>query len=323
MKRLSISPLAILTFLGCSEAPSAREDDRPDASQETTPDASMGDAASSETAYRDAVLAASWRELPNAPKISGKQDDLYFLSPNYGFSVNGEGRIFRTEDGGDSWKVLLEKPGTYFRSIVMIDEGYGFAGNIGPGVFPGVTDALPLYETKDRGETWTAVERLNGAAPAGICNMHKLDADHVYAVGRVGGPSFFLASNDAGATWTSTDLSSALDMLIDVRMTSPRDGLLVGRKDDACTVLRTSDAGANWTPVFTSAVAGTLCWKMSFPSDDVGYVSIQGGKTPTSPRRETAARPGRRSRSAARHSAGSARASSPRTSAGWRATRAP
>jgi photosystem II stability/assembly factor-like uncharacterized protein len=228
-----------------------------------------------ERAYRNAVIASAWQKLPNAPNINGKQDDVYFVTPELGWSVNGQGRIFRTEDGGGSWTQLVEKPGTFFRSIMMVSETRGFSGNIGPGYFPGVTDPEPLYETSDRGDTWTPVKTVSGPTPTGICNMQRLDETHLFAVGRVGGPCFMLSSEDNGATWSSRDLSAYLKMLIDVRFTSSSEGMVVGMSaEQRCTILRTHDGGASWQPAF-QAQTGHLCWKIAFPSDKVGYVSIQ------------------------------------------------
>lgn len=230
---------------------------------------------------RDVLAGARWRKLPAAPAINGKQDDLYFVDAARGFSVNGEGRIFRTDDGGESFRVLVEQPGTFFRSIMMVSESRGFAGNIGPGHFPGVTDTEPLYETRDGGETWAPVTAITGPRATGVCNMHRLDDQHLFAVGRVSGPCHLLSSSDGGESWTSRDLSAHLAMLIDVRFTTPTDGMVVGMNGaQRCAILRTADGGDTWREVFTS-VAGSLCWKIAFPSANVGYVSIQGGASST------------------------------------------
>jgi photosystem II stability/assembly factor-like uncharacterized protein len=205
------------------------------------------------------VLSTPWQALANAPNINGKQDDLYFVTPELGWSVNGEGRIFRTTDGGLSWTKLVEKPGTFFRSIMMVSETRGFAGNIGPDYFPNVTDREPLYETSNRGETWTPVTTVSGPRVTGICNMQRLDQTHLYAVGRVGGPCFMLSSADNGATWTSKDLSSQLLMLIDVRFTSPTDGIVVGMNpSQRCAILRTKDGGETWQQAFESKVGALV-----------------------------------------------------------------
>ena len=144
----------------------------------------------------------------------------------------------------------------------------------------GITDTNVLYETKDGGGTWAPVPAaaITGPMPSGICNQTKIDATHLVAVGRVNGPTHFMSSSDAGATWTSVDLSDKLSMLIDTRFTTPTDGIVIGGNNDSpmkCTVLHTSDGGATWTSMFTSKVRGSLCWKLSFPSENVGYASVQ------------------------------------------------
>jgi photosystem II stability/assembly factor-like uncharacterized protein len=224
------------------------------------------------------VRKRGWTKLEAAPSIKGKQDDVYFLDEERGFSVNGLGQIFRTKDGGASWDKLIDQPGTYFRAITFVTDTHGFAGNIGTDYFPGVKDPRPLFETKDGGVSWQPVTTITGPTPKGICNFNRIDATHVVAVGRVGGPSFLLKTSDAGATWTSLDLTSKLAMLIDARFTTPDEGIIVGgtsTEDDArCVILHTKDGGQTWDTRYTASQPGNMCWKLSFPSNDVGYASI-------------------------------------------------
>ena len=101
-----------------------------------------------------------------------------------------------------------------------------------------------LYETQDGGATWAPVTNITGPAPKGICNINVVDSTHLVAVGRANGPSFVLSSSDAGATWTSIDVSAKLMMLVDARFTSPTEGLLVGmNQTQVCSVFHTSDGG--------------------------------------------------------------------------------
>jgi photosystem II stability/assembly factor-like uncharacterized protein len=233
------------------------------------------------------LLSASWQKLAKAPSIAGKQDDLYFIDANQGWSINGQGQIFHTADGGATWDKELDQPGTYFRAVTFLDEKHGLASNIGTGYYPGVTDATPLYRTDDGGGTWKKVTAISGPTPKGICNFSRIDATHVVASGRVGGPSFLLRSSDGGASWQSIDLSSQVAMLIDARFKSFDDGLVTGGDslDDnsRCVILHTADGGASWQTVFTSQGTGEACWKLSFPSDRVGYASVLTfGNTPSS-----------------------------------------
>jgi photosystem II stability/assembly factor-like uncharacterized protein len=255
-------------------------------------DAGAGDASSAADAgdpYENAVKAASWKLLPNAPKLTGgeKQDDIWFTSAMRGFAVSGpSSKIWATTDGGDTWTSAYSHPGTYFRSISFIDDNHGFASNLGPISGSPITDTNLLYETKDGGGSWNAVTKITGVPdgdggttlPTGICNQFQLDATHLVAVGRVSGPSYMMQSSDAGASWTTTDLNAKLAMLIDTRWTSPTDGIVVGGSAGAvmnCTILHTADAGKTWSTVFTSKTVNSLCWKITFPSAQVGYVSVQ------------------------------------------------
>ena len=82
------------------------------------------------------------------------------------------------------------------------------------------------------------------------------------------------------------DPRAELAMLIDARFTTPMDGIVIGGTAGAnlnCTVLATHDGGSTWQTAFTSATANTICWKISFPSAQVGYASVQdaSGGPPT------------------------------------------
>jgi photosystem II stability/assembly factor-like uncharacterized protein len=251
----------------------------PDA--ETAPDAGAPDlgVVDSGPSYAEAVTAAQWRVLPNAPRLTrGKQDDVYFTNAQRGYAVNGPlNRIYRTLDGGDTWRRVYTSTGTYFRSLSFVDDLHGFAGNLGP--IPGSrnTDTNVMYETQDGGDTWAPVTTISGPMPRGICNQTKIDAQNLIGVGRVTGPSHLIRSSDSGATWASTDLGQHFSMLIDARFTSPTEGIVIGGSagaDMRCTIFRTTD-GTTFTNVFTGSASNSLCWKISFPTPLIGYVSIQ------------------------------------------------
>lgn len=252
----------------------------PDAQTSTHADAGPLDTGPT---FSEVVLAASWRQLANAPTVTrGKQDDIYFTSPRRGFAVSGQtSSIYRTDDGGESWSTVETHAGTYFRSLVFADPQHGFAGSLGVIPQSSFNDPNVLYQTADGGDTWTPVTTITGPMPSGVCNQTKIDDLHLIGVGRVMGPSHLIRSGDGGATWTSIDLGSQLQMLIDARFTSPTEGIVVGGTAGnpmRCSILRTTD-GEHFEPVFTSDTFNSLCWKISFPSPLVGYVSIQDTDT--------------------------------------------
>jgi photosystem II stability/assembly factor-like uncharacterized protein len=226
------------------------------------------------------VKANNWVKLakgPTAPSGS-KQDDISFLDANTGWAASGPNEtVYATTDGGETWTTSYMHAGTYFRSVLFTDAMHGFAGNIGAGLSPSISDATLLYATTNGGATWAPVTAVTGTAAQGVCNMLAIDATHLVAVGRANGPAAILTSSDAGATWTATDLSATFSMIIDAHFTSVTDGLAAGMDPTAnfCTIAKTTDGGMTFTPVFTSKTPGSLCWKLHFPSATVGYATVQ------------------------------------------------
>ena len=229
-----------------------------------------------------------WKKLETV-KYPGKQDDIVFVTPELGWYCNGSGRIYRTLDGGFSWVEQVHQPGTFFRCLAFVDSLRGFAGNVGPGYFPGVTDSVPLYETRDGGATWTPVTTIHGPSPPGLCAIHvsrvaaaagRPARTVVRAAGRVGGPAFLLTSEDGGDTWESRDLSAQCGMVLDLEFVDASTGILsaattADAKTSNALILRTTDGGASWTPRYRSTRPYELTWKSSFPTREVGYVTIQ------------------------------------------------
>ncbi len=275
MKRLATF---LFTALVACSSPSSTSP-TPESDTGVSADAEGDTAVDPRAALAEAVRAAKWTKVAGAPQSAGKQDDVFFTSKTRGFVASGsESAIFRTDDAGASWKKVFEKSGSFFRSLLFVDDAHGFAGNLGAGLTPSISDSNPLYETRDGGDTWSPVTSMTGPAMAGVCNLAAADASHLFAVGRTNGPAFMLASSDGGASWTSTDLSASFSMLIDARFTSASEGILAGQNASGtrvCTIMRTTDGGKTLTPVFSSKTRNSLCWKLHFPSAEVGYVAVQ------------------------------------------------
>jgi photosystem II stability/assembly factor-like uncharacterized protein len=233
---------------------------------------------------------AAWFKLPTEA-YKGKQDDIVFIDAQTGFYGNGAGKIFKTVDGGQHWTLVLNKPGTYIRALGFVDAQLGFAGNIGTEYFPGVTDTTPLYRTVDGGATWAPVTGVTGPEVKGLCaidvlktgfiNAGNLEHRHViHAGGRVGGPAYLMRSLDSGATWKTIDMGRHLAAITDVKFFDEMNGIVAGSDDASiershAVVVSTRDGGQTWQRVYTSARPFELSWKVSFPSRNVGYVTVQ------------------------------------------------
>jgi photosystem II stability/assembly factor-like uncharacterized protein/dienelactone hydrolase len=230
-----------------------------------------------------------WKKL-NTDRYPGKQDDIAFINEKEGWYVNGYGSIYNTKNGGETWEKQLEKKGTFFRCIAFVDSLRGFAGTVGTDYFPNVTDTIPLYGTTDGGKTWTPVS-YSGPYVKGLCAMDivkeqyinhgKIDYKiHIYGVGRVGSPANMMVSHDGGLTWTSNSMNKDCKMLFDIKMFDKNNGIVCAASDEDmeksnALILKTSDGGKTWKKVYQSNRPFEGTWKASFPTKEVGYVTIQ------------------------------------------------
>lgn len=246
---------------------------------------------SAPTHVANLVASPSGWQVSPTEDYKGKQDDVYFASAKVGFYGNGNGKIFRTRDGGASWTKLVDKPGTFVRAIGFLDDRRGFAGNIGPDAFPNVTDTTLLYRTDDGGATWAPVVLPDLDGARGVCAIDILvrdmiDAGHhtrdeiVHVGGRVGGPASLFASKDGGATWKRLPLPAEVAMILDVKFLDPSVGFVFAGSDPDVSkshglIVKTSDGGRTWKTVYESTRPYELVWKAAFPSRQIGYASLQ------------------------------------------------
>jgi photosystem II stability/assembly factor-like uncharacterized protein len=241
--------------------------------------ASVGSAASPDVSV--------WLTQPTAP-YPKKRDDIVFVNSQTGFYGTGKGQLYRTDDGGHSWRLSWQHEGTFIRSLGFVDQANGFLGNLGMGL-GGVTDAAPLYRTTDGGATW---EPVHLAQPiAGVCSIDILktraifegelrDRIIIHAAGRANGPAQMLRSEDGGASWQMIDLSARAGMILDVKFLDAYTGFVfAGTSSDVAQshalILHTTDGGGSWHEVYRSARTAEIIWKASFPTTRVGYATIQ------------------------------------------------
>ncbi len=222
-----------------------------------------------------------WQALPNAPGPTGSRyDDVFFLNPSLGWVINGRGKIHRTTDGGNSWEMQLDQPQTYWRSIGFADSLRGWAGNFRLlDEVPRVTDTNMLYQTLNGGKTWTPILNIPDPKPEGICGIWVANDSVVYATGRIFGAPRVLKSEDGGVSWRTINMEPFVDHLVDIYFFSADSGFVVGGVGDLTTssarVLFTSDGGDNWEVRHTTKQNAHWCWKISFPTPEVGYISLE------------------------------------------------
>ncbi|MCU0385901.1 MAG: hypothetical protein MUE38_07720 [Flavihumibacter sp.] len=233
--------------------------------------------------------APKWTKL-STESYPGKQDDICFINEQKGWYVNGGGNIYKTIDGGETWAKCFTKPGTFFRCIAFLDSLNGFAGNVGTDYFPNVQDTIPLYQTNDGGYSWKPVS-YEGPAVKGLCAIDIVREQYInhgsiayrhsiYAVGRVGSPAMLLISEDEGKSFRSQSMMTECKMLFDIDMFNKKEGIVCAASHEDISqsnavILFTKDGGKTWEKRYQSGRPYETTWKVSFPTRDTGYVTIQ------------------------------------------------
>ena len=223
-----------------------------------------------------ATAAPQWQTLPNAPDAI-RIDGLHFIDARTGWVATGDGEIWRTDDAGETWQPQVTNAALYFRCIHFSDALHGFAGTL--------SSSQLLFKTMDGGTNWSLVTNVPAPKPNALCGLWAPSPKVIYGVGSYSGPARVIKSVDAGATWTSKDLAPQATTLIDAYFTSETEGFVVGGvgtfpNSTRAVVLHTVDGGATWQQRWLGPRTAEWCWKISFPSPDTGYVSLERNSGP-------------------------------------------
>jgi len=223
-----------------------------------------------------AAAAPSWRSVTD-PWLWGRIDGLHFVDPMKGWIASGDGSIHHSIDGGETWFPQYSNSNLYFRSLMFADSLHGWAGTL-------VTSSV-LLTTTNGGDDWTVVPNIPEPKPIGICGLWVASSQVIYGVGAYSGPARVIKSADGGTTWTSTDLTPTASTLIDVFFFNELEGFIVGGRgsypnDIHALVLHTTDGGATWHERYLGPRTGEWGWKISFPTRDTGFVSLERTQAP-------------------------------------------
>ncbi|MFK7844869.1 MAG: YCF48-related protein [Rhodothermales bacterium] len=201
---------------------------------------------------------------------------MFSVNPSVGWVANGFGKVYRTTDSGETWDEIASE-GVFLRSIGFANEQKGWVGTFNA--------SSVLLETNDGGVTWIDVsDRISGPAITGVCGLSVVNEDLVFGVGKFDGPAIFLKTVDGGASWQSTDLSVyGINTLIDVHFFDENRGVITGGTKADFTgqaiVAETIDGGdtgqVRHTSNLAANVGGEWGWKISFPTETTGYISVE------------------------------------------------
>ncbi|MEQ8767569.1 MAG: YCF48-related protein [Planctomycetota bacterium] len=214
-------------------------------------------------------------------------------------SAGSPARVYRTEDGGQSWEVVYENeaPEAFFDAMAFWSDDAGMAFS------DPIADELIIIQTEDGGRSWTNVpaDRIPEARPgeagfaaSGTCLA--VQGDQSVWIGTGGTVARVFRSRDRGRVWSAFDtpLGQSLPSagIFSLTFLDDRRGVAVGgdyqhpeRMQQNAAV--TTDGGETWELVIDAPPSGYRSVVVQVPGTDTliamgrtgGDYSLDAGRT--------------------------------------------
>ncbi|MBR9975348.1 MAG: hypothetical protein KFF77_07185 [Bacteroidetes bacterium] len=157
----------------------------------------------------------------------------------------GSGHIWKSTDGGATWRDMLYGIDSRFGNIHFWDAQRGIA------VAQGVNDSSDVYLTEDGGESWMHVpQRLNARIPF-YNTLHFFDEQYGWFASSNyydRGDASVFRTLDGGQTWEEKSAGTDIDFVADITFVDALKGWLVD--DVGHRVRRTVSGGGRWISAF-------------------------------------------------------------------------
>lgn len=180
---------------------------------------------------------SSW-ESPGVGTTGVNLEDVQFVNPQIGWTsgwrgIGGaepnHGLVFRSDDGGQSWKQVHDQDSVRFGGLAAIDAARCFV----------VVDSTAMFVTADTGKTWSRVTGLPIGAGVSLRDVAFANAAHGWAIGSGG---TIIRTIDSGRAWIKCTTPTSQD-LAGLVFLDTQTGWVCGNHG---TILHTGDGGVTW-----------------------------------------------------------------------------
>lgn len=198
---------------------------------------------------------------PDPYRILQYSSGMSFLSEKVGYLIGGvynsDSRIYKTEDGGNSWVLKQNFASDQIHNLSFINENVGFVA-CGEG-----TMRYGFYRTLDGGNTWeTQNTQMN------FSKIKPFTKDLVYA----STDSSLYKSTDGGKNWTLI-FNDDNQEIADINFLDQDNGYIIGNQ--GFKMRRTTDGGVTWTKLEVPYDFYNL---VRFKTKNIGVIVNEYGK---------------------------------------------
>lgn len=201
-----------------------------------------------------AITNDNWKIVRRSVETDKNLRAIHFVDSMTGWAAGDAGAVYRTTDGGRSWKPLLSGTPSNINYIYFVDWNTGWM--IGEKSTRDEDSETLLYLTTNGGKTWSHKPLPN------ILSVYFIDARNGWAVGR---NATLMKTTDGGNEWVKIDSMEKLIGLPvestsytygfrDIHFVDAQRGWLVGNfygraRSNIGGVFTTEDGGATWKRV--------------------------------------------------------------------------
>ncbi|MEB3233112.1 MAG: photosynthesis system II assembly factor Ycf48 [Leptolyngbyaceae bacterium] len=202
----------------------------------------------------------TWSSIVLSAQLPGTTQTIVALGPNAAELTTNVGAIYRTEDGGQNWKAMVEEAVGFFRTISRSDDGR----------YVTVSSRGNFYSTWEPGQAaWTQHNRNSSRR---LQKMGFTQDGRLWLLAR--GGSLQLANSNDTEDWgeaINPEFATSWGFL-DLAYRTPDEIWVAGGSG---TLLRSIDGGQTWEKDETVADAPNL-YEIEFFAPDRGFILEQG-----------------------------------------------
>lgn len=209
--------------------------------------------------------------IPDTDSLQFRDVHAFDKNLAYVISAGLPAKIYKTTNGGDSWKAVYtnNKKGIFFDAMDFWDERHGIAFS------DPINGHLFIITTEDGGETWQEVPKENippviegeaGFAASGTCLI--VQGDSNVWIGTGGKAARVFRSNDRGKSWqvsaTSIMQGKPSTGVFSLTFKDAHNGIAMGGDYSNDTLSTnnaaiTADGGKTWKPILHNPYGYKSC----------------------------------------------------------------